>query len=151
MGMRETDGGVSTEAEVISLKTGLRMGRLLASALWDIVINVLEPHASRARGDHSRQMKPESSQITQESIDYVPPNAQQFNTRPNLFTLDGNEALIKMTIEGRSPHMRHVSRTHLVNLVWLFERVNLDSDIFCDICWHIPKDRRHFHERFFLT
>ena len=40
-----------------------------------------------------------------------------------------NEALIKMIIKGRSPPMRHVSRTHRVVLDWLFDRINLDSKI----------------------
>ena len=31
---------------------------------------------------------------------------------------DSNEAVIKMIIQGRSPTMRHVSRTHRVELYW---------------------------------
>ena len=34
-----------------------------------------------------------------------------------------NEAVIKMIIKGRSPTMRHVSRTHRVSLDWLFDRI----------------------------
>ena len=37
--------------------------------------------------------------------------------------------MIKMIIKGRSPTMRHVSRTHRVALDWLFDRINLDSKI----------------------
>ena len=33
-----------------------------------------------------------------------------------------------MIIEGSSPTMRHVSRTHRVALDWLFDRINLDLD-----------------------
>ena len=40
-----------------------------------------------------------------------------------------NEAVIKMVIKGRSPTMRHVSRTHRVVLDWLFETINLDPKI----------------------
>ena len=42
---------------------------------------------------------------------------------------EDNEAVIKMVIKGRSPAMRHVSRTHRVALDWLFDRINLDSKI----------------------
>ena len=42
---------------------------------------------------------------------------------------EDNEAVIKMIIKGRSPTMRHVSRTHRVALDWLFDRVNLDPRI----------------------
>ena len=40
----------STDAEVISLDTGLRMEGLPAVKLLDTVIDVLESHASRATG-----------------------------------------------------------------------------------------------------
>ena len=46
-----------------------------------------------------------------------------------LYIFEDNEAVIKMVIKGRSPMMRHVSRTHRVALGWLFDRINLDSKI----------------------
>ena len=42
---------------------------------------------------------------------------------------EDNEAVIKMIFKGRSPTMRHVSRTHRVALDWLFDRMNLDPKI----------------------
>ena len=42
---------------------------------------------------------------------------------------EDNEAVIKMIIKGRTPTMRHVSRTHRVALDWLFDRINLDTKI----------------------
>ena len=42
---------------------------------------------------------------------------------------EDNEAVIKMIIKGRSPTMRHVSRTHRVALDWLFDRINLEPKI----------------------
>ena len=45
----------------------------------------------------------------------------------NIF--EDNEAVIKMIIEGQSPTMRHVSRTHRVALDWFFDRINLDTKI----------------------
>ena len=46
-----------------------------------------------------------------------------------LYLFEDNEAVIKMIIKGRSPTMRHVSRTHRVALDWLFDRINLDPKI----------------------
>ena len=43
--------------------------------------------------------------------------------------IQDNEVLIKMVVKGRSPTMRHVSRTHRVALDWLFDRTNLDPKI----------------------
>ena len=40
-----------------------------------------------------------------------------------------NDAVIKMIIKGRSPAMRHVVRTHRVDLDWLFERIRDDPGI----------------------
>ena len=37
--------------------------------------------------------------------------------------------MIKMIIKGRSPTMRHVSRTHRVALDWLFDRINWNPKI----------------------
>ena len=37
--------------------------------------------------------------------------------------------MIKMIIKGRSPTMRHVSRTRRVALDWFFDRINVDSKI----------------------
>ena len=46
--------------------------------------------------------------------------------RKLFFVFEDNEAVI---IKGRSPTMRHVSRTHRVALDWLFGRINLDPKI----------------------
>ena len=64
-----------------------------------------------------------------ENIDSVPSNVQSSRQEALLYVFEDNEAVIKMIIEGRSPTMRHVSRTHRVALDWLFDRINLDSKI----------------------
>ena len=46
-----------------------------------------------------------------------------------LYVFEHNKAVIKMIIKGRSPTMRHVSRTHVVALDWLLDRINVDSKI----------------------
>ena len=62
-------------------------------------------------------------------IDAVPSNVQSARQEALLCVFEDNEAVIKMIIKGRSPSMRHVSRTHRVALDWLFDRINLDSKI----------------------
>ena len=64
-----------------------------------------------------------------ENIDSVPSNVQSARQEALLYVFEDNEAVIKMIIKGRSPTMRHVSRTHRVALDWLFDRINLDSKI----------------------
>ena len=62
-------------------------------------------------------------------IDSVPSNVQSARQEALLYVFEDNEAVIKMIIKGRSPTMRHVSRTHRVPLDWLFDRINQDSKI----------------------
>ena len=44
-----------------------------------------------------------------------------------LVILEGNEAVTKIAIKGRSPALRHVHRTHRVNCDWLYEVVQHDG------------------------
>ena len=62
-------------------------------------------------------------------VDYVSSNAKSSRFGAMLYIFEDNEAVIKMIIKGRSPTMRHVSRTHRVALDWLFDRINLDPKI----------------------
>ena len=62
-------------------------------------------------------------------LDCVPTNTHCSQEESQLYIFEDNEAVIKMIIRGRSPTMRHVSRTHRVALDWLFDRVNLDPKI----------------------
>ena len=57
----------------------------------------------------------------------VPSNVQSARQEALLYVFEDNEAVIKMTIKGRSLTMRNVSRTHRVPLDWLFDRINLAS------------------------
>ena len=45
------------------------------------------------------------------------------NVQPgvNLIVWEDNEAVIKIIMKGRSKALRHVNRTHRVNIDWLFE------------------------------
>ena len=61
-----------------------------------------------------------------EDIDSVLPNVQSSRQEASLYVFEANEAVIKMIIKGRSPTMRHVSRTHRVALDWLVDRIILD-------------------------
>ena len=104
----------STESEIISLDTGLRLDGLPALELWDLIVSVL--------GNVSR-----------------------------VFVFKDNKAVIKMIIKGRSPTLRHVSRTHRVAFDWLFDRINLDSKIQVKLHRHQKPTRRHPNQRKFHT
>ena len=64
-----------------------------------------------------------------QDIDSVPSNVQSARQEALLYVFEDNEAVIKMIMKGRSPTLRHVSRTHRVALDWLFDRINLEPKI----------------------
>ena len=114
----------STESEIISLNTGLRLDGLPALELWDLIVSVLG-NISRVSDDPGRPViesqKSQSRIDVIKDIDLVPSNVQSAHHEALLYVFEDNEAVIKMIIKGRSPTMRHVSRTHRVALDWLFD------------------------------
>ena len=124
----------STESGFISLDTGLRLDGLPALELWDLIVSVFGS-VTQTSDRTVRPVDTERSQNSQgkinvmKNIDSVPSNVQSSRQEALLCVFEDNEAVIKMIIKGRSPTMRHVSRTHRVALDWLFDRLNLDSKI----------------------
>ena len=125
----------STESEIISLDTGLRLDGLLALELWDPIVSVfgsvshISDRSGKPDNDVHKHHKSQNKIDAMHDIDYVPSNVQSARQEALLYVFEDNEAVIKMIMKGRSPTMRHVSRTHRVALDWLFDRVNLDSKI----------------------
>ena len=125
----------STESEIISLDTGLRLDGLPALELWDLIVSVLgnvsrvSDRSGKPENGENKHQKSHNKIDVMQDIDSVPSNVQSSRREALLFVFEDNEAVIKMIIKGRSPSMRHVSRTHRVALDWLFDRINLDSKI----------------------
>ena len=125
----------STESEIMSLDTGLRLDGLPALELWDLIVSVLgnvsrvSDGSVKPESDDHKRHKSQKKIDVMEDIDSVPLNVQSARQEALLYVFEDNEAVIKMIIKGRSPTMRHVSRTHRVALDWLFDRINLDSKI----------------------
>ena len=113
----------STESEIISLDTGLRLDGLLALELWDLIVSVLgnvsrvsDGSAGNLDSDVHKRHKSHKKIDVMKDIDSVPSNVQSARQEALLYVFEDNEAVIKMIIKGRSPTMRHVSRTHRVAL-----------------------------------
>ena len=124
----------STESEIISLDTGLRLDGLPALDLWDLIVSVFR-YTTQTPERLGRPVVSDKNQRSQgmtdvfNRIDCVPSNVQSSHQEALLYVFEDNEAEIKMIIKGRSPTMRHVSRTHRVALDWLFDRINLNPKI----------------------
>ena len=96
----------STEAEIISLDTGLRLDGLPALELWDLIVSVLG-NVSRVSdrsgqpnsGVHKRH-KPHKKIDVMKDIESVPSNVQSSRQEALLYVFEDNEASIKMIIKG---------------------------------------------------
>ena len=119
----------STESEIISLDTGLRLDGLPALELWDLIVSVLgnvsrvSDGSGKPENDVHKRHKPHKKIDVMKDIDCVPSNVQSSHQEALLNVFEDNEAVIKMISKGRSPTMRHVSRTHRVARNWLFDRI----------------------------
>ena len=125
----------STESEIISLDTGLRLDGLPALESWDLIVSVLgnisriSERSGKPENSENKHHKSHNKIDAMKDIDSVPSNVQSARQESLLYVFEDNEAVIKMIIKGRSHTMRHVPRTLRVALDWLFDRINLDSKI----------------------
>ena len=122
----------STESEIISLDTGLRLDGLPALELWDLIVSVFGniSYVSDRTGQLLNGKNKSYNKIdVVQDIDSVPSNVQSASREALLFVFEDNEAVIKMIMKCRSSTTRHVSRTHRVALEWLIDRINLDPKI----------------------
>ena len=121
------------------------MDGIPALDLWDLIVAVLgntnQNHTEQ--GDllkNKREVRSPSHTINKrkqsqrvindlDNVDLIPSHVQSSHQEALLYVFEDNEAVIMMIIKGRSPTMRHVSRTHRVALAWLFDRINLDPKI----------------------
>ena len=119
---------VSHSSTIISLDAGLGLDGIPALVLWDLIVLFL----GNTIQTHDRTGQPvvtcDKSHVLN-NVDCVPSSVHFSHQEALLYVLEDNEAVIKMIIKGRSPTMRHVSRTHTVALDWLFDRINLDPKI----------------------
>ena len=109
----------------------MRLDGLPALELWDLIVSVFGNISHVSDGTvQPVNGKNRSCKIdVVHNIDLVPSNVQSASREALLYVFEDNEAVIKMIMKGRSPTMRHVSRTHRVALDWLFDRINLDPKI----------------------
>ena len=116
------------------------MDGIPALDLWDLIVAVLgnTNQSHKERRDpfmNKREVRSTPHTIRKRvindllNVDFIPSNVNSSHQEALLYIFEDNEAVIKMIIKGRSPTMRHFSRTHRVALDWLFDRINLNSKI----------------------
>ena len=95
----------------------------------EAVIKMMIDGSGKLESDVHKRHKSHNKIDVMQDIDSVPSNVQSASQEALLYVFEDNEAVIKMIMKGRSPTMRHVSRTHRVALDWLFDRINWDPEI----------------------
>ena len=123
----------STEAEVISLDAALRMEGLPCLLLWELIMEVYGDISSDTVVSAQKRRPPPQLYHPQAAlfgdIDYVPCTLPMSLGIGKCIIFEDNDAVIKQCIKGRSPAMRHVARTHRVDLDWLWERIRMDPGV----------------------
>ena len=134
---------VQQESDIISLDARLRLDGKPTLDLWDLIVAVLHGNtyqSNQERGKmctniraapHKLQKQKKSHGMIDvlDNVDFISSNVNSYCQEAVLCVFEGNEAVIKMIIKGRSPTMRHVSITRRVALDWLFDRISLDPKI----------------------
>ena len=157
----------STESEIISLHAGLMLDGIPALDLWDLIVSVLgnttqnhdrtgRPFVNKSEAcspPHTIHKRKQSQRVINhlDNVDLIPSNVNSSRQEALLYVFEDNEAVIKMIIKGRSPTMRHVTRTNRVALDWLFDRINLDSKIQIKYIDTKKPNRRHTDQGKFHT
>ena len=94
----------STESEIISLDTELRLDGLPALELWDLIVSVLgnvsrvSDRSGKPESDDHKHHKPHKKIDAMKDIDPVPPNVQYARQEALWYVFEDNEAVIKMII-----------------------------------------------------
>ena len=90
----------STESEIISLDTGLRLDGLLALELWDLIVSVLgnvsrvSDRSKKPDNDVHKRHKTQKKINVMENIDSVPSNVQSASQEALLCVFEGSEAVV---------------------------------------------------------
>ena len=134
----------STEAEVLSLDTSVRMEGLPTLELMEKIIEVFGPKLTPAQEQSIRDKQ--SKHLTQPqrnsgssgatganmsdvaaiealNIDETVQTVPLSFGRAKLYIFEDDEAVIKMILKGRSPNLRYMSRTQRIDSDWLWERL----------------------------
>ena len=121
----------STETEIVSLDTNLRLEGIPALLLWEQVLEVFSGHkVGRDASPHQEKKEPGTPAVINDqiladfikAIDYVPNTLPPSSGLGLLVILEDNEPVIKICIKQRWPQFRHVPRTHRINLDWLMRQ-----------------------------
>ena len=123
----------STESEIISLDTGLRLDGLPALELWDLIVSVfgnvshVSDWSGKPESDDHKHHKSHKQNRWDERYWWCSFKCPIRASRS--FTVCVRRQRSSDQNDHKGKEAGHVSRTHRAALDWLFDRINLDSKI----------------------
>ena len=125
----------SAESDIIALAPGLRIDGSSALQFGECVLETLSSKPAKGNLEcHKRerviQFLSQFDNCVFGSVDDVPPTISNSAHPTQLYMFKDNVAVIQMINKGRSPKIKHVTRTHRAQLDWLFGRSDLDLSFF---------------------
>ena len=105
------------------------MDGILALDVWGVVMEVLHSRNNNTPPTQNNSANEGRAKGAAGNCMRIFKRQVDSRQEAQLYIFEDTEAVIKMIIEGRSPTMRHVSRTQKVVLDWLLDRVSLDPKI----------------------
>ena len=117
----------STESEIVAAEQGIRCEGLQVLTFWEFVVELLSNTTPKQAANSAETLaKPNTMELNPYSERFGP--AKYFaHTRPRTATVtdliiaEDNQAVIKIIQKARSMALRHLPRTHRIDLQWLFE------------------------------
>jgi hypothetical protein len=113
----------STESEIVAAEQAIRTEGLQVLAFWELVTELLG--TSPAQKAETHKAIPTVQELNPYSELFNPAKYFAYTRRPQQTTVfiiaEDNEAVIKLVKEARSMALRHLPRTHRIDLNWLFE------------------------------
>ena len=113
----------STESEIVAAEQGVRTEGLQALAFWELVTELLG--TDPAQKVEKLTAIPTKLELNPYSESFNPQKYFAYTRKPQqktrLIIAEDNEAVIKLVKKARSMALRHLPRTHRIDVHWLFE------------------------------
>jgi hypothetical protein len=113
----------STESEIVAAEQGIRTEGLQVLASWELVTELLGTAPSKVAETQSG--RPKDLEMNPYSENFNPGKYFAYTRKPGhatvLIIAEDNEAVIKIIKKARSMALRHLPRTHRIDVQWLFE------------------------------
>ena len=112
-----------TESEIVDAEQGIRTEGLQVLAFWELVTELLGTAPSKVAETHSG--RPKDLEMNPYSENFNPGKyfayTRELGHTTVLIIAEDNEAVMKIIKLARSMALRHLHRTHRIDVQWLFE------------------------------